>query len=152
MSVASDLGSSQQKMQGFLLKFYAIKEVLQRIIMPPTFQKIIIIIGIVITIISIILISMAYHTLNKRRNHPPDVATCPDYYTLKSIDGEKVTCTLDKSNVRGTNTGEFGEDYSNDVTNFSYDKGELIINPRTLKKKALLNNIVWDGITNDENL
>lgn len=152
MSVASDLGSSQQKMQGFLLKFYAIKEVLQRIFMPPTFQKIIIIIGIVVTIISIILISMAYHTLNKRRNHPPDIATCPDYYQLESIKGEKVTCKFDKANVIGTNKDEFGEDYSNGVSNFSYDKGELIINPGTLKKKALLNNIVWDGITNDENL
>lgn len=152
MSVAADLGSTQQKMQGFLLKFYGIKEVIQRMIIPPTFQKVIIIIGIVITIVSIILISMAYHTLNKRRNHPPNIATCPDYYELQSIDNEDVTCKLNRKNIFGLNKSNVGENYSSNVTTFKYNKGDLIVNPGILKKKALTNNIVWDGLTNDENI
>ncbi len=105
-----------------------------------TFNNVVVAIAVVILILTLIVIGVLLHNAIQNMKFPPEVGSCPDYFTMKEQDG---------SNVCFNKTPPLGEGgaacLSKDFSGAEYqgDKG------RAAKCKwAKSCNVVWDGITN----
>lgn len=144
--MSSDIMQKSMAIQNSLFKYEVYKGFIVRMFTPPTFQKLTIIIGIVALIIALALIATAFYSMNKSRNHPPDIAECPDFF----ISVGKDKCV----NKQGLGKASGGADCTDKdkVHDFS---GSLYRGRRGKGKK--LNKAhqcgwEWDGITNDAEL
>ena len=131
----SNIMQQSMEIQNKLFKFEVYKQFFMRMFKPPTFQKLTIIIGLVILIISLGLIATAFYSMNKSRNHPPDVAECPDYFESTG----KNKC----SNVKNLGTCT-DKDYDFSTPEYRGNRGK-----KAKFELAKQCGWEWDGITND---
>lgn len=109
---------------------------IKRLFLPPyTFQKLVIYVGITVLVISMILISMSMYSLNKKRNFPPDIAQCPDYFKVVG----KNKC----QNVKQLGT------CTEDIYDFDTPVFKGLNGLRKKYDKAIECGWVWDGVTNN---
>lgn len=105
------------------------------------FQKIVIVIAIILLILALAFIGTAISNEKNTHDFPPVIAECPDYWTH---DVEKNKCINDR---------ELGED----IPGYGKVKEFLINDPRITSmcnKKIAMNDfkLSWDGITNNPKL
>lgn len=105
---------------------------------PFTFQKLAVIIGIVVLIVALALVSTAFYGINKKRKHPPSIAECPDYFLSDGKGG----CMQNPNNQVGS-CGDSIPDFKSGKY-----KGQSGLKE---KYKWATNecNVQWDGITNN---
>ena len=132
--------SATAKLNEGLQKFYIYLGFFRRAFGPPyTFQKMCIIIGIIVLIVMLSLIATAFYALNKKRTHPPSIAECPDYF----LSAGPNKCKPNPTNLVGNGT-------CNDETyDFSSKEYRGVNGMKAKYDKALECGWQWDGITNN---
>lgn len=119
-----------------LQKFYIYLGFIRRAFGPPfTFQKLVIIIGIIALIVMLSMVATAFYALNKKRMHPPSIAECPDYFESTGKNKCKNT-----QKIGSCTEGEY---------DFSDSKYSGVEGNKEKYKKAVACNWEWDGITNN---
>ena len=136
----NDFNKLSASVQQNVLKYSQIKEILTRMVVPMTFQKGAILVGLVLCIICLVLLASAFYSLNETRNHPPNKSDCPDYYKR-----EGDNCKYDSK------TNAYPGLASKDPKCQSFNPDELV--PDKVKYIASTTcGIQWDGITNNNDL
>jgi hypothetical protein len=102
-----------------------------------TFQKIVLIIALVLLIISLAVIGLLIKSAATSAKFPPETGKCPDYFKAHQSNGA-LSCTnpLNLGNCGGDFTPVGGTDTSSIVANCKAAKGC---------------GLTWDGITNVKN-
>lgn len=133
----NDYNKLSATVQQSVFKYSAAKEMITRMVVPMTFQKGAIMVGLVLCIVALVFLATAFYSLNETRNHPPNQSDCPDYY--KRI-GD--TCGYDGT----TNAYNLKDDRckSFNHTGLGSDKQKFLY--------AKTCGIQWDGITNNNDL
>ena len=102
-----------------------------------TFQKIVLVIALVLLIISLVVIGLLIKSAALSAKFPPETGKCPDYLKAQLSNGT-LTCTNPKN--LGTCSGAFTPVGGSDV-------GSITANCKAAKKCGL----TWDGVTNVQN-
>lgn len=131
------IGATAKLNQG-LQKFYIYLGFFRRALGPPfTFQKLSIIIGLIVLIVMLALVATAFYALNKNRMHPPSIAECPDYFLSDSNGG----CKQNPNNQMGK--------CGDDVPDFKTGKYKGQNGYKEKYNWARKCHVQWDGITNN---
>ena len=105
-----------------------------------TFNTVVVAIAVVILILTLIVIGVLLHNAIQSMKFPPEVGTCPDYFTMQAKDGANV-CMNKTPPLGNGGAACLSKDFSG--AEYQGDKG------RAAKCKwAKSCNVVWDGITN----
>lgn len=144
--MSSDIMQKSMAIQNSLFKYEIYKGFIVRLFTPPTFQKLTIIIGILALSIALALIATAFYSMNKSRNHPPDIAECPDFF----ISVGKDKC-VNKQGL-GKTTGDAVCTDKDQVHDFSVSEYRGRRGKGKKLEKANECGWEWDGITNDAEL
>jgi len=119
------------------------------------FQKVVLIVALVIFSISILFIAAMIANNNSKKKWPPETATCPPYFEVVDITDQttgKVTgkkCEQLKNSTGDAIPIAYPTDVSGVACN-EYPSGTVTLSSKTNKDKcdwATKCNIVWDGIT-----
>lgn len=100
------------------------------------FQKISIISSIVILIVFMALIGVSFYNINKKRNFPPTIASCPDYFETTPEGKCKLISNLDS---------KIGS-----CADIEYDFSSYTLKDKYNEAKRC--KWEWDGITNNGSL
>lgn len=108
-----------------------------------SFQKIILVIAIILLIITLVMFGIAIHNFKRDEKFPPVQAVCPDYWKAERDEKGETLCE---------NVHKLGNSSCQTTMNFS--KGAFAgPNGSCNKKKwASACGITWDGITNSPQL
>jgi len=118
------------------------KYILKAYIIMDDFQKIVILIAIILLIIFLILIGIALYRNKSTYQYPPVIANCPDYW-LDESDGSVSKCV----NVKNLGNSKCPKTLDFSSVFWSSDKG-----PCAKKKLAQGCDLTWDGVTNNNSM
>jgi hypothetical protein len=102
-----------------------------------TFQKIVLVIALVLLIISLVIIGLLIKSATLSSKFPPETGKCPDYFKAQLSNGTLI-CTNPK------NLGTCGNDFT---PVGGSDEGSITANCKAAKNCGL----TWDGVTNVQN-
>lgn len=144
----NDYNKLSATVQQGVFKFSQIKELLTRMVVPMTFQKGAIMVGLVLCILSLILLATAFYSLNETRNHPPHKSDCPDYFIRSDTD--RNTCTYDIAKLAyGGEAGPTKAEGTGDCGSLDLNTVKTDVAKLTWAKEC---GVQWDGITNNYDL
>ena len=117
------------------------------------FQKVVLIIALVIFSISILFIAAMIANNNSKKKWPPETASCPPYFEVVDVkkDGKIVGKRCEQ--LKNSTGDAIPIAYPNDASGVAcnvYPSGTETLSSKTNKQKcdwATKCNIVWDGIT-----
>lgn len=105
-----------------------------------TFQKVVITIAIVILILSLIVLGIIIYNSRNKDQYPPEIGTCPDYFTMKQKEGRDTGGVTTEMCYNEHNLG-------NHSTGCEwFDPKEATRKERQAFAKQC--GVTWDGVTN----
>lgn len=106
------------------------------------FQKTILIVAIILLLINLVIISLGLHYSSKKRDWPPIIPNCPDYWVSEGS-GSNITCT----NVK--DLGECKPSSEDPHLVMDFNKAPFVGENGNCAKYQWANKckVAWDGIT-----